>query len=110
MKHDAKDTGEPGREVGVERGVRPMMRHNLNWKIRYRETPRGKEEREAHYQRIGMMARELEVDANGYATSQMWEVMQLYGRAMRLGGAPPIELDVFIEADPGAANEWRLCR
>jgi hypothetical protein len=73
------------------------MKVNINDTVRFKETPYGKTVREAHWKHYGIVAAPLEKDADGWSTSQLWDIMAVYGSAIHLGGEVPIETEIEIE-------------
>ena len=59
---------------------------NINDMIRFRLTEYGRSVREAWWKEYGLQAPVLTPDSNGRVEMQLWEVMQIFGPAMRMGG------------------------
>ena len=90
-------------QVGLQRRViPPFVRHNLNAKMKYRILPRGREVRKAFYAAYGMEPPRLRPDGDGFIEDQVWVVFEMFGAALHIGGDPPIETEIWIQAESEA--------
>jgi len=70
---------------------------NINDYVKVKLTDYGREKYREFWNKFGLKALKLKEDENGYTSFQMWDLMQVFGSHMRLGGRNCFDLDIVIE-------------
>lgn len=80
-----------------------MTEHNFNDRVKVRITPEGEKLWNLWFERLSLLPRAIERDADGYSEMQLWEVANIFGDGMYNGCTPPVEMTFFI-ADQHSAS------
>ena len=87
--------------LGVESRVK---RISLNNEIKVRLTPLGREIYHRVYESCGAPGQYPRTDKDGFATFQMWDFMNTYGKYLEMH-MPPVLEDIFIYLSPDIIEE-----
>ena len=72
-----------------------MIKFNIN--VRVKLTSHGHHQWALHNAALGIKAHPLPVDAEGYTEFQLWDLMHVFGSAIRMGGLLMFETEILLE-------------